>query len=1232
MFKMSKTKVPGRLNGDASVYKKSATRTRESKYRDVYKPRDVKRGNQREITSKRPIYFFTAIVGVILAIGLPFITGGLVFVYNFVINLFAGKFVQPNYWSGLGYALTHFWWMAGTFIVWAGLLFLTYMALNDNWKVENISADNSDINDYENDAMLQEPEALAYNYDIAPDSFAHYSGDVTAILSHQHFTNKGLKPWKSGQKIFDQTFSDKLFDSDKIPDDPNLRIRYNAKEIAYNPNHEFGKPDYATVADVIDKTWTLPEYENGRPGGAYIVDTSPSNSMIIASTRAGKGQTYIEPIIDTWTRAKEQQNIVINDPKGELYVKFFYPMRKRGMDTIVFNLLDSTHTNIYNPLGYAVQAARQGDFGKMEDFINNVGGVFFPTEGADDPMWPNAAAATFKRSVLGLIDYYIEEEAEMRNRSVEEKWSADLLARRLDEMWGRVTLYNTYQMMVSLAAKKSSDTSLIQFEDEEAVEEKDYLSLFFDATERLPQNPLRKAAINNNRTLRTMAGSDKTIASVYGIAMSTMLFFTDGKISSLTSGRPSQNFDMEGLSFPRRFGVRFDKDYTLKQGLNSQNITWTVYHDKMFQDQYKDKDFIHEGVIQNGWSRAYFKGKFEEKVTYLKMVVSDRDSHLKLKTYYFKFTKDLERNMSGKKYIKDPVTKEFVVKDGTLVQLQRVRNHKTNEVSFIEKDSLIPYHRKNLQTVGFNTEIKGKKMLFPSVDVHYSERTKGIFLVTPPSKMQYSKLILIMLSQAFDVNVEASYISKGNQKPLYKTKYILDEFGNLQSEGKGIPFLQTKESIGLGQDQQYTLILQTLQQLRDVYGDSIDKILQGNTANIIYLKSNDDSMLDTLIGLGGVRHESRQSSKNFSTHLKSLPGKSDGSGDSVSYTISTSEVPVISKNDMLFIQQGNAMTFRLGENPIWSKNQLAMPFAYALHAKLFKEAPKYSLLTVPTPSNTDEFQILENIPDWTAMVEKRVRQAKISLKMMERYQDAYGLGPDDLQKLDSELVSIDVMEAVNEQLHLEDAKRARELREVQEQAENYENNRSEFEVDADEIDFANDDDDEPDEIEDMSNSAQIHTAIKNFSSNEAALNAGKSQFNNSKMNEVMIGDSRNGSAVTRYEFRNSGHSYDDILSKAYDENRNAFSSVGAGDGWQVTDNGELYHNGILMFRNVQKELEDMMANSDVKVVDDDDLSNPDIKWEPTVEFMDYVVSGNVFRDMIDGRFARTLRRLYEARN
>lgn len=56
---------------------------------------------------------------------------------------------------------------------------------------------------------------------------------------------------------------------------------------------------------------------------------------------------------------------------------------------------------------------------------------------------------------------------------------------------------------------------------------------------------------------------------------------------------------------------------------------------------------------------------------------------------------------------------------------------------------------------------------------------------------------------------------------------------NLQSEGHGISGFQTMLSIGLGQEQQFTLILQTLQQLRDVYGESVDKVIQGNTSNIV---------------------------------------------------------------------------------------------------------------------------------------------------------------------------------------------------------------------------------------------------------------------------------------------------------------------------------------------------------------------------------------------------------------
>ncbi len=81
-------------------------------------------------------------------------------------------------------------------------------------------------------------------------------------------------------------------------------------------------------------------------------------------------------------------------------------------------------------------------------------------------------------------------------------------------------------------------------------DELDMLTLYFNATAGLPQNSMRTMVSNADNALRAMAGAEKMIASVYGIAITAMSFFTDPTISTLTSGAPSQNTDLGGLSFP----------------------------------------------------------------------------------------------------------------------------------------------------------------------------------------------------------------------------------------------------------------------------------------------------------------------------------------------------------------------------------------------------------------------------------------------------------------------------------------------------------------------------------------------------------------------------------------------------------------------------------------------------------------------------------------------------------
>lgn len=223
-----------------------------------------------------------------------------------------------------------------------------------------------------------------------------------------------------------------------------------------------------------------------------------------------------------WTREKRKNNIVVNDPKGELLVKFFVPATVRGYEVVQFNLINPLNTDIYNPLGFAAESAREGDFTKAASYIENIGDIFFPKEGADDPMWPNAANNAFKRSAFGLIDFYLEEEKRVRKQAELSGKSEKALMQELDDLWGKVSLYNAYQLFVVLSAKKSTDPEVIKLDEDEEVKEKDFLTLFFDATAKLPANEMRKLVQNTDNALRAMAGSDKTIASVYGIALTAV--------------------------------------------------------------------------------------------------------------------------------------------------------------------------------------------------------------------------------------------------------------------------------------------------------------------------------------------------------------------------------------------------------------------------------------------------------------------------------------------------------------------------------------------------------------------------------------------------------------------------------------------------------------------------------------------------------------------------------------
>lgn len=273
-------------------------------------------------------------------------------------------------------------------------------------------------------------------------------------------------------------------------------------------------------------------------------------------------------------------------------------------------------------------------------------------------------------------------------------------------------------------------------------------------------------------------------------------FFTDPTISTLTSGTPSQNADLPGLSFPRCLGVRFHSEYLKKYHLIGMQAQWTSYEDKDFTKEL-GKDFYHEDLIsREGWAKYYFKGKYDRDCAYVLLRIVNPQSGQYIHSYRFQFRKSYQTSLDARYYITDPILGDKIVKNGILIELLP---KKTRDGKVVYRRGKTTFKQIKIMDVLSSTKKESVETnAIIQTSVRYSEKPKMIFLVTPPHLMKYAKLILILVKQLVDLNFDKSYMTKSNQKPLYKTRFMLDELGNLQSEGHGISGFATMLSIGLG--------------------------------------------------------------------------------------------------------------------------------------------------------------------------------------------------------------------------------------------------------------------------------------------------------------------------------------------------------------------------------------------------------------------------------------------------
>lgn len=367
----------------------------------------------------------------------------------------------------------------------------------------------------------------------------------------------------------------------------------------------------------------------------------------------------------------------------------------------------------------------------------------------------------------------------------------------------------------------------------------------------------------------------------------------------------------------------------------------------------------------------------------------------------------------------------------------------------------------------------------------------------------------------------------------------------------------------------------------------------------MFLKSTDDSMIDTLVKMSGTTHEARVDQKTVTRDNERLWYKNEGK---ISYTMATKERPVIQFNDFMFIEQRNSIVIKAGVSPIWNRNETAYPMSWRLFQNQINlPGKKFSLQTIPTNSSAKDFDVRKNQPDFFNMLERRLEQAKMAGMMKQAYLDAYELSETDLIRLDQNVVADDIMHAINSQMYNIKHRPAGENL-----AEDMEG------------------------VPDMDEFGNILDAAEE--NTEVVQEAAKAQSQQETHQQKRYA----GGLISREDLVAIGgqvnRQLDKVLAEAYAESQKYFEDA---PGFRVNDNGELTSDTGVMYVRTSKgadrediqSLENAEMDAETRVYGEGDTN--EVFYEVTDEFIKFLAELESWRDLAGGRFEQGAKRAYQ---
>lgn len=165
----------------------------------------------------------------------------------------------------------------------------------------------------------------------------------------------------------------------------------------------------------FDLTKPTPRGEDGysKGGMPFISDTKTAylengdeHTLILGATGSKKTRLFVFPTVYTLGLAGE--DMVISDPKGEIYNRTSQWLKDQGYNVRVINLRDPQHSDTWNPLYEAYLNYKEGNFGYarelIADYCNILKNLSEKGEKPQDAYWPEAAADFLEAVVLLLME------------------------------------------------------------------------------------------------------------------------------------------------------------------------------------------------------------------------------------------------------------------------------------------------------------------------------------------------------------------------------------------------------------------------------------------------------------------------------------------------------------------------------------------------------------------------------------------------------------------------------------------------------------------------------------------------------------------------------------------------------------------------------------------------------------------------------------------------------------